>query len=270
MKSEIIAIFGIYLGFIVLEVIFSNFASKPGQRPKDAIVEIISTIGLTTMIQPIVIGSSAYLASLFMPQFANRMVGLNFLFGFGLFLIFDDLMQYWWHRLSHNSQFLYSLHRPHHDANYMSVRIVYRNNLFYYAFMPSLWFDGILIFMGLGWVYAIYVVMKMIVIISAHSDVRWDTPLYKIPAISPLMRIIECLISTPTTHSAHHGKYSSDEGTYYKGNYGNFLFLWDVLFGTAKINRILPKEFGVENLPEVGIGEQLIWPIIRTKRQTRI
>ncbi len=52
--------------------------------------------------------------------------------------------------------------------------------------------------------------------------------------------------------------------TNYKGNYGNLLFFWDVLFGTAKITRQYPEEIGVENLPDTSIAEQLLWPIIST------
>ena len=47
----------------------------------------------------------------------------------GILLIGDDMMQYWWHRLSHTYIPLYKLHRAHHNAKYMSIRIVYRNNL---------------------------------------------------------------------------------------------------------------------------------------------
>ncbi len=90
------------------------------------------------------------------------------------------MMQYWWHRLSHTVPWLYNLHRPHHNAEYMSVRIVYRNNIFYYLLMPSLWLSGVLVYLGLGWVYAGYVVVKrgggVTVIIAAHSDRRWDAP----------------------------------------------------------------------------------------------
>ena len=56
-------------------------------------------------------------------------------------LLADDLTQYFWHRLSHTST-LWPLHRAHHSAAYMSVRIVYRNNAFYYALMPGLWSSG--------------------------------------------------------------------------------------------------------------------------------
>ena len=132
--------------------------------------------------------------------------------------------------------------------------------------MPGLWLSGLLIYLGGGWVYAVYIVIKMTVIFGAHSDVRWDKPLYEISWLSPLMWVLERVISTPATHSAHHGKYLSDAATHYKGNYGNLLFFWDVLFGTAKITRKYPQEFGVENLPKTSIAEQLIWPLAKAKR----
>jgi sterol desaturase/sphingolipid hydroxylase (fatty acid hydroxylase superfamily) len=42
----------------------------------------------------------------------------------GLLLIGDDLTQYLWHRASH-TPLLWPLHRAHHSAAYMSVRITY-------------------------------------------------------------------------------------------------------------------------------------------------
>ena len=38
--------------------------------------------------------------------------------------------------------------------------------------MPGLWLSGALIYFGLGWIYAGYIVVKMLVIIGAHSYVR--------------------------------------------------------------------------------------------------
>ena len=78
------------------------------------------------------------------------------------------------------------------------------------------------------------------------------------------MWVLERTISTPATHWAHHGKHLADENTHYKGNYGNLLFIWDMIFGTAKITRKYPKEIGVENLPEVSALTQLLWPIFRS------
>ena len=68
--------------------------------------------------------------------------------------------------------------------------------------MPGLWFAGALLYMGLGWVYAGYLVVKMAVIIGAHSDVAWDKPLYRIKGLSPVMWVVERTISTPALISS--------------------------------------------------------------------
>lgn len=267
MKPEIAAVFTILVGFVLLEIIFTRFFSKPGQKRSDAIVEIISVGMLTVVTQPLVLLGGASVAAFLAPEAKDMLVGWPFVAVFALFIVFDDMTQYWWHRLSHTIPALYKLHRPHHNASYLSIRVVYRNNLFYYMLMPGLWLSGALIYLGGGWVYAFYLVIKMTVIYGAHSDVRWDAPLYKIKWLSPLMWVVERTISTPATHSAHHGKHAADGVTNYKGNFGNLLFFWDVLFGTAKITRRYPEEMGVENLPETSIAEQLIWPLVRAPSQ---
>lgn len=268
MKPELIVVLMIFFSFGVLEIIYTNFFKKKGQTRDDAIVEIISTLTLVLITQPLALLGGATVARLIAPGAEDALTNIPVLAGIGLFLIGDDMLQYWWHRASHSIPWLYNLHRPHHNAEYLSIRVVYRNNIFYYILMPGLWVSGALIYLGLGWIYAGYIIVKMSVIYGAHSDVRWDEPLYKIKWLSPVMWVVERTISTPATHSAHHGKHKADGVTNYKGNYGNLLFFWDVLFGTAKITRRYPPEMGVENLPPTSVAEQLIWPLVRAKPQS--
>jgi sterol desaturase/sphingolipid hydroxylase (fatty acid hydroxylase superfamily) len=264
MRPEFLAILCIFGGFILLEILFTRFFRKPGQTRDDAIVELVSTGTLVMLTQPFVLAAGAFVASRIAPDAGGTLATLPVVAQFALLLVFDDMTQYWWHRLSHNVKWLYNLHRAHHDADYLSIRVVYRNNVFYYLLMPGLWLSGALIYLGLGWVYAFYIVIKMSVIYGAHSDVRWDVPLYRVKWLSPLMWVVERTISTPATHGAHHGKYASDHATHYKGNYGNLLFFWDVLFGTARITRQYPEHMGVENLEPMTAAEQLFWPVIRS------
>ncbi|ANY18786.1 Fatty acid hydroxylase superfamily protein [Tsuneonella dongtanensis] len=261
MPSYTIAILAVYFGFALLELVRSNLFAKPEQTRNDAIVEAVSMIVLLAVTQPAVVFGSAALAGAIAPQWAGALANLNVFAGIALFLVFDDLTQYLWHRASHSTPWLYNLHRAHHDGRYMSVRLVYRNNLFYYAMMPGLWLSGVLVYLGLGWIYAGCLVVKMTVIIGAHSDVAWDAPLYRIKWLSPVMWVVERTISTPATHHAHHGRHADDPAVHYKGNYGNLLFFWDVLFGTARITRSYPRSYGVENLAPASLGQQLMWPI---------
>ncbi|MFZ1741570.1 MAG: sterol desaturase family protein [Pontixanthobacter sp.] len=263
MQNSTIVILMIFFGYALIELWRSNLLRKSEQTRDDGIVELISTFTLLILTQPAILFLSAGLAGLVAPQWEGALSGLNIFAAIALFLVFDDMMQYWLHRASHSVSWLYNLHRAHHNARYMSIRLVYRNNLFYYAFMPGIWFSGVLVYLGLGWVYAGYIVVKLLVITGAHSDVAWDKPLYKIKWLSPVMWVVERTISTPATHHAHHGRHAGDPAVNYKGNYGNLLFFWDVLFGTAKITRTFPTGYGVENLPKATLGQQLAWPLFK-------
>jgi sterol desaturase/sphingolipid hydroxylase (fatty acid hydroxylase superfamily) len=258
-SSAIVA--AIFLGFCLIELIRTRLLAKDEQARHDGIIEIISTFMLLIVTQPTILLVVGALGHRFFPQYEGTLANAPFLAALALFLVFEDMMQYWWHRASHSFAWLYNLHRAHHNARYMSVRLVYRNNIIYYAMMPSIWFAGVLVYLGLGWFYAGYLVVKMAVIIGAHSDVAWDAPLYRIKTLSPLMWVVERTISTPATHHAHHGRHADDPAVNYKGNFGNLLFFWDVLFGTAKITRHYPASYGVENLPPATLGQQLLWPI---------
>jgi sterol desaturase/sphingolipid hydroxylase (fatty acid hydroxylase superfamily) len=218
--------------------------------------------------QPAIVVASAALAARLAPQWAGALSGLGFVPALALLFVAEDMTQYWWHRASHSFHWLYNLHRAHHNARYMSVRLTYRNNVIYYAMMPSLWLGGLLVYLGLGWIYAGYLVVKMAVIIGAHSDVAWDAPLYRVEWLSPVMWLVERTISTPATHHAHHGRHASDPAVHYKGNYGNLLFVWDMLFGTAKITRTFPQSYGVENLAPATLGQQLLWPVFPENRES--
>jgi sterol desaturase/sphingolipid hydroxylase (fatty acid hydroxylase superfamily) len=261
MPSYSIVILAIYLGFGLLELWRSNLFAKGEQTRDDGIVEAVSMIVLLVVTQPLILFISGAIMGVIVPQSAGALSEINVLAALALFLVLDDMTQYWWHRASHSFHWLYNLHRAHHNARYMSMRLVYRNNLFYYAMMPGIWLSGVLIYLGLGWVYAGYLIVKMTVIIGAHSDVAWDKPLYRIKWLSPVMWVVERTISTPATHHAHHGRHADDPAVQYKGNYGNLLFFWDVLFGTAKITRQYPQSYGVENLAPATLGQQLMWPV---------
>lgn len=261
MPTSSLVVIAIYLGFGLIELLRSDLLRKPEQSRNDGIVEVVSTVMLLAVTQPLILVTAHALSLRFFPEYQGALAGISVWLAIPLFLLCEDMMQYWWHRASHSFSWLYNLHRAHHNARYMSMRLVYRNNIIYYAMMPSIWFAGVLLYLGLGWFYAFYLVIKMLVIIGAHSDVKWDEPLYRISWLSPVMWVVERTISTPATHHAHHGRHASDPAVHYKGNYGNLMFLWDVLFGTARITRTYPTSYGVEDLPDATLGQQLLWPI---------
>ncbi|HTD06007.1 sterol desaturase family protein [Undibacterium sp.] len=264
---QTICITAIFLGFGVLEILSGRF-TKLGAARDDWKIESTILLLLLVLIQPGIFLGISWLGLHYTPHLQNALAFLPAWAMFLVLLVADDLTQYWWHRISH-SPLLWPLHRAHHSAAYMSVRVVYRNNFFYYAMMPGIWISAVLIYLGFGNVYIAYVVLKMAVIISAHSAVKWDEPLYKIRALHPLMWVLERTISTPATHYAHHALTNEDGIGHYKGNFGNFLFLWDVLFGTALITRRYPSRVGLQD--DLSHGKEpwsaeVFFPVLKSGR----
>ncbi|MCH9688289.1 MAG: sterol desaturase family protein [Deltaproteobacteria bacterium] len=255
----------IFLGFAVLELRADRLLHRAATRTKDIIIELGSGLGLPIAVVPAVIAGSGVLTEALAPDSAGALAHWPTWLMFATLLVIDDLGQYLWHRLTHAVPSLFELHRAHHSATYMSVRIVYRNNILYYAMMPNLWASGVLLYLGFDDVYYVYFIAKMAVIIGAHSSVAWDEPLLKIRWLRPVMWLVVRTISTPSTHAAHHGKHATDGVTHYKGNYGNFLFLWDVLLGTAKISERRPAHFGLENIDDASWQQELLWPWLRAR-----
>ena len=187
-----------------------------------------------------------------------------------LLLVADDFTQYLWHRLSHTSV-LWPLHRAHHSAAYMSVRIVYRNNAFYYALMPGLWLSGVLLYLGFGWVYVVLFDREA----HGHHRRAFFDPVGRsgctaMPRVAAAgLGAASDTISTPATHFAHHALVQDDGIGHYTGNYGNLLFLWDVLFGTAHFSRRYPPAYGLtddrRHGPEAWLT-QFIYPLRRSRR----
>jgi sterol desaturase/sphingolipid hydroxylase (fatty acid hydroxylase superfamily) len=210
----------IILGFAAMEFVTRRYQATVHANANDTKLELLMFLSLVAVAQPVAMLGGDRLGAWLMPSMRNAWSDLPWWAMVGILLVADDLTQYWWHRLSH-TPLLWPLHRAHHSAKYMSIRITYRNNFFYYMLMPGLWTAGVLLYLGLGAVYLPYIVVKMTVILGAHCAWRWDEPLYRIRALRPVMWLVERTISTPATHWAHHALTNADGIGHYKGNFGN-------------------------------------------------
>ncbi|MES2489503.1 MAG: sterol desaturase family protein [Pseudomonadota bacterium] len=253
--------------FGVIEMRRGRFLDAAATREDNRLDLVVFNV-FPIVIIPAIFAITFWIGSSYFPQYENSWADWTWWQMVLVLLVADDMMQYWWHRLSHTS-WMWPFHRAHHAAAYMGVRVVYRNNFFYYAAMPGLWLSSILVFLGFGWVYVAYSIIKITVIVGAHSEARWDEALHRHHWLHPLAWILERTISTPCTHFAHHALTADDGIGHYRGNYGNLLFFWDVLFGTALITRRYPPAFGLADDRRHGSERwyiQFFYPIFRSKR----
>ncbi|MGW8390600.1 sterol desaturase family protein [Pseudoduganella sp. HUAS MS19] len=256
-------------GLAMAEIASRRYRDTVHASANDTALEAGMTVSLLALTQPLILLATGALGQWLAPGMRGAWAGLPGWAWAGLLLVGDDMTQYWWHRISHSPK-LWPLHRAHHSASYMSIRITYRNNFFYYLMMPGIWFAGAMLYLGCGWMYFAYIVVKQTVILGAHCAWAWDEPLYKIRALRPLMWVVERTISTPATHRAHHALTNADGIGHYKGNFGNLLFFWDVLFGTAHITRRYPAEVGLRDDQLFGAerwDRQMFYPLLQSQRE---
>ncbi|MBE7178780.1 MAG: sterol desaturase family protein [Mucilaginibacter polytrichastri] len=199
------------------------------------------------------------------PDLRNALTWVPFIWGFLILVIADDLTQYWYHRLHHEVPFLWRFHRTHHSAPYMGMAMASRQNIIYSFFFSQTYLTTILVYLGLGYPALFVRGIKSLIVKFAHSSIKWDKPFYKYKVLHPIAWVLERTISTPATHHAHHAASTDDGIGYYKGNFGNMLFLWDIIFGTAHISRKYPKAYGISHYKGDEWYAQLLWPIFKSK-----
>ncbi len=260
------AVVAFLLLFGIAEALLGAYKNSRRTR-HDYMTELVSFPQLTVLIQPGILLIVIFTGRSLFPEMEEQFASVAYGFQFLIFVLIEDLPQYWWHRLAHHSPLLWKFHVAHHASPAMGVGVVFRNAAFYYLFMPNIWFASIAVFLGFGKVYIAYTVLKLLIIIGSHSELRWDSFLYRYKFLSPLAWLVEHTISTPATHFAHHGISNEDGISNNNGNFGNMLFIWDQIFGTAKFTRKYPSQFGIENDPKDAWYVQLYYPFLKSKKE---
>ncbi len=220
----------------------------------------------------VVVGPSiAYLGLLILPEALpaakNMFQWVPFWWGFFIIAVGDDLTQYWYHRFHHQLPWLWRFHRTHHSAPYMGMAMAGRQNFWYTIFFSQIYFTTIMTYLGLGYEVLFVTGVKSLITTAAHSSIKWDKPFYTYRMLKPLGWIMERLISTPATHHAHHANTNDDGIGYYKGNFGNMFFIWDVIFKTGIITRKYPSGYGVKHYMQEEWQAQFLWPVFKSQKQ---
>lgn len=242
---DVVLVLSILIGFGLVETV-SGFLTNSKRKKGDWVQEILSFLLLSTGIKPAIVFSVYLIGSRFFPEQHYLFNEISFGWGLLIYLLIDDVLQYWYHRTAHETPFLWKLHRSHHQAEEMGYFVSYRNAFLYYVLMPNIWWVGLVVYSGGGKAVALGLVLKQLVIIGSHSRLRWDKPFYTYPILRPLIKVIERIIITPSFHHSHHGTSLLDEASDPNGNFGNMFSFWDQLFGTATFQTSYPSEYGLQ------------------------
>lgn len=126
-----------------------------------------------------------------------------------------DLGYYWFHRLSHEVNFLWAAHIVHHQSEEYNLSVALRQS----------WWQGLFSF----WFYlpiAVLGVHPMVILTVGAFNTLYQFWIHT-KAIGR-MGWLEHVINTPSHHRVHHGS----DPKYLDRNHAGSLIVWDKLFGT--------------------------------------
>jgi sterol desaturase/sphingolipid hydroxylase (fatty acid hydroxylase superfamily)/CDGSH-type Zn-finger protein len=256
---------GTLLCFGLLEATLGYLANSKRSKD-DVMVETISAFVLMAFTKPIIVLLSFLIAQRLLPTYAGSWEGLPFWAGLLVFLLVDDLLQYWYHRSAHEYKWLWKWHRAHHTATEMGLLVSYREAIYFFTLMPNVWWLGVFTFLGGATPVAVGIVLKQLVVISSHSLLTWDSFFHRHQTLRPVLLVLERIFITPAFHHAHHAVSKLDGVGNPNGNYGNMFSFWDQLFGTATFVHTYPTAYGIEDDPQDGWAAQTLYPLVKSDK----
>ncbi len=191
------------------------------------------------------LGAGAF-ASLGLPGFSGQSMWTSIPWPITVLLVVlaIDFSDYWVHRVMHHTK-LWGIHAVHHSERRMTWMTSFRVH-FLEASVMNLGY-----FLLLGWIGVPLYALGAAYVISfvhnryVHVDLGWDH--------GPLDK----LIASPNFHRWHH----SVEPSAYNMNYANVFSLFDVLFGTYHNPGKCTTDVGLDELPNPGVLNQLLYPV---------
>ena len=203
------------IALITAEFIYSYINKKDFYKKDDTLASMGLLAGNVAV--SLITKGSILLVYIYFYQF--RLFTINDLLPiwavWALTFIVIDFVYYWYHRCSHRIRFLWAVHMNHHSSEEMNYVVSLRQAWFgpitkipFFIFMPLVGFD------------------PLITLVAGVASTLWGV-LGHTQWINKL-GLLEYIFVTPSSHRVHHG---SNE-CYLDKNYGNFLIIWDRLFGT--------------------------------------
>lgn len=129
----------------------------------------------------------------------------------------DDFSYYWFHRLSHESRFLWASHSIHHSSQKYNLSTALRQtwtdkfsgSFLFWIWLPFIGFspEWVLTMQALSLIYQFWI----------HTEL-----------IKKLPKWFEFIFNTPSHHRVHH----AIQEQYLDRNHAGVLIIWDRIFGT--------------------------------------
>jgi sterol desaturase/sphingolipid hydroxylase (fatty acid hydroxylase superfamily) len=126
-----------------------------------------------------------------------------------------DLGYYWWHRISHRVNALWTAHVVHHQSEDFNLAVALRQGVLTpFTMLPF------------GWPLALLGVPPLVFVIASSVNLLYQFWIHT--ELVGRMGPLELVLNTPSHHRVHHGR----NPRYLDRNYAGMFIVWDRLFGT--------------------------------------
>lgn len=139
-----------------------------------------------------------------------------------LFLV-NELVYYWFHRISHEVRFFWATHVNHHSSMKMNFAVAARTPFLNAVYHVLFWVPLPL----MGFHPASILAVETLSFLAAF---------YQHTTVIPKLGFLEYFLNTPSHHRVHH----ASNPDYIDKNYGNVLIIFDRLFGTFRKETVAP------------------------------
>ncbi len=217
----------LFVFFILLEYFISMKKGHDWFNLQNSITNI--SVGIAERLSDIMVAGLFY----FIYDNLQKNYGLFHLeAGFFLWIVLficTDFIWYWYHRLAHEINILWSAHVVHHQSEDFNYTVSARITIFQGFVRTGFWCVLPLIGFPAG------MITSMLMIHGLY-------PFFIHTRLTGKLGILEYIFVTPSHHRVHH---ASNE-LYLDKNYGDVLIIWDKLFGTfQKEEKSEPPVYGL-------------------------
>lgn len=250
------------LFLLALVEAFSGAYTSGKYKLKDWIVGIIAITQFVLLVRPLIIAIVAIGLSLLFPNLKDAFAEMNFWLAFVGYLLIDEFLHYWFHRLGHEKDWLWNLHETHHASESINTSVAFKTNVFWVMIMPELYFSALCLWLGIIWPLVVAHTFKGALEFFYHFNGRPDLFLHRNKYLKPIGWLLERVLVLQDTHHAHHGcgLHGND-----KRNFGGTLMIWDIVFGTAYFPHAEQEQYGIVDYEDHPWYHQLYWPLVKSK-----
>ena len=199
---------------LIIEIIVDARARSNFYETKDAVTSI--TMGLGNVFLGLI--SKVLVFAVFYYLYDNfRLFTIPFVWWAWILILFtEDLIYYWFHRISHTSRFFWASHIVHHSSQKYNLstalRQTWTGNFLSFVFwlpLPQLGFHPVMILaqMSISLIYQYWI----------HTELIKKMPGW-----------YEAIFNTPSHHRVHH----ATNPQYLDRNHAGIFIFWDKWFGT--------------------------------------